>query len=139
MAELDDDTGVDVTRCHANGFVVIADDAQQFVASVLELHEELHHGEKVLRRCEEADRNVMREVIDAVDERDLLLVAFYRHILPIDHQEATETFGVAVGEGDLVVVRQRIQFVHNAPVSCINAFADAGSESPRTRALEMGE
>lgn len=48
MAELHDDTGVDCSRRHADGFVVIADQGKQFVAGVLELREELQQRLVVL-------------------------------------------------------------------------------------------
>ncbi len=47
----------------------------------------------------------MCEVIHPIDERNLLFVALYRDILPINDQRAAETLGIAVPFGDVVVVR----------------------------------
>lgn len=105
MTELDDDGGVDMLRRHANGFVVITNQCQKFVTGVLEFREKLHESLEVLGGSKQTDRNVMREVIDAVDERNLPVVTFHRHELPIHDEKAAETFGIAVTEGDIVVVR----------------------------------
>ena len=137
MAELDDDAGVHLTRCHANGFVVIADDSKEFVTGVLELREELHQRREVLRRCKQADRNIMRQVINAVDERNLPVISFYRNKLPVHHEEAAEALGIAVGERDLIVVRQRIQLGHKCSVGGINALPNACSERAGARTFEV--
>lgn len=79
----------------------------------------------------------MREVIDAVDEGNLSLVALHRDELPIDHQEAAEPLGIAVAECDIVVVRQGMKFCNDAPVGCINAFADVHRDGANARTLEM--
>lgn len=79
----------------------------------------------------------MGQVIDAVDERNLSIVAFDSHILSIDHQKPAEAFGIAVAERDLVVVRKGSQFANERSVGRINAFADACCERARARALEM--
>ncbi len=137
MADLDDAAGVDRSCGHADGLIVIADDAQQFVASVLELGKELLHHLEVLGWSQEADGNVVCCVINAVDEGNFLLVALHRHILPIDHEEAAEAFGIAVGEGDLVVMRQGIQFGHECSVGRINALFDPCRERAGAGALKV--
>lgn len=130
MTELDDATGVHISSRHADGFIVIADESKQFISGVLELREELHECLVVLRECEHANRNIVREVIDAVDERDLAIVSFHRHKLSIHDEEAAETFWIAVGEGDLIVVRKRIEFCDNPMVSSIRSFADSRGKCP---------
>ena len=137
VAELDDDAGVDLRGRETDGFVVIADERLQIVAGVLEFREELEHCLEIFRWSEHADGNVVRQVIDAVDERNLPIVAFHSNELSIDNKEATETFGIAVGERDLVIVRESIQFAHERSVGGINALADACSECAGARALEM--
>lgn len=128
MAELDDTTGVHISGCHANGFIVIADENQQFVAGVLELGEKLDQGLVILRRCEHANRNVMREVIDAIEERNFPIVTLHGHELPVDDQEAAEAFGITVRECDFIVVRQMIKLCDNSLVGCIGSFADPRGE-----------
>ncbi len=137
MAELDDDTRIDSNCCHANGFVVVADQCLQVIAGVLQLREVLEHRLIVLGRGKQADRNIVRQVIDAVDERNLSIIAFHCHELPVDNQEAAETFGIAVGEGDLVVVWKGIQLFCETPVGCIDAFADLGGKCTDACSLQM--
>lgn len=137
MTELDDDTGVHLFRGETNGLVVVADECLKVVARVLELREVLEHRLEVLRWCKQADGNVVGQVVDAVDEGNLPVVAFDCHILSIDHQKPAEAFGIAVAERDLVVVRESIQFMYERSVGRVNAFADAGRERAGARALEM--
>lgn len=137
MTELDHDIGVDGSCRHANGFVVITDEGLEFVAGVLELCEELQQCLVILAGCQHADRNVMREIINAVDERDFLIVAFHCDKLSIDHKEAAEAFRIAVGERDLIVVWKSVQFSDNPVVSSIRSFADVCSDRADTRAFEM--
>lgn len=72
----------------------------------------------------------MREVIDAVDERNLSIVAFHRHKLSIHDEEAAKSFWIAVRERDFIVVWKRIKLCDNSIVSSIRAFADPCSECP---------
>ena len=130
MAELDDAAWVHIFGCHADGFVVIANEGQQFITGVLDLREELDECLVVLAESEHANRNVVREVIDAVDERNLAIVALHRHKLSIHDEEAAETFWIAVGECDLVVVRKSIEFCDNPMVGSIRAFSDPRCERP---------
>lgn len=51
----------------------------------------------------------MREVIDAVDERNFPIVPLHRHELSIYNKEATEAFWIAVGECDVIIVRESIE------------------------------
>lgn len=60
-------------------------------------------------------------VIHAVQERNLLLVAFHLHVLAIGNQRATEAFPVAVIMSNLVVVWESFQFCNNPSVRCTNA------------------
>jgi len=108
MAELDDCVGVDLFRCHADGFVVVADKSLQVVAGVLQFGEELYEGLIILAWSEHANGNVMRQVIDAVDEGNLPIVAFDRHVLSIHHEEAAEALRIAIAKRDLVVVREML-------------------------------
>ena len=48
MAELNNHLRVDCSGCHANRFIVIADESKELVAGVLELREELQKGLVVL-------------------------------------------------------------------------------------------
>lgn len=135
MTELDDDTWVHLFRGETDGFVVVADECLQLIAGVLELREVLQHHLEVLRWGKQAHGNVVGQVIDAVDERNLLLVAFDCDVFSIDHQKPAEAFWIAVAERDLVVVRESIQFAHKRSVGRINAFADACCERARARAF----
>ena len=137
VAELDDDSRVHLSCCHADGFIVITDDGKQFVACVLELHEELLHRQKVLGWSEHAYRDVVRQVINPEDEGNLPVVALHGHVLPIDDKEAAESLGIAVRERDVVVMRQSIQFRRQCSVGGINAFADSCRECAGTCAFEM--
>lgn len=137
MAELGDDTGIYLLRRHADGCIVVADERLQIVACVFELREVPEHCLEVFRRCKDANGNVMREVVDAVDERNLLIVTFHLHIFPVHDEEAAEAFGIAVREGDLIVMGKHIQFLHNSPIRRINAFSDPRSERTDACAFEM--
>ena len=123
MADLHDAAGEHVLRSHTDGIIFIAGDRAERVTHILELCEELHHCLEILRGSEQADRNVMREVIHAVDERDLLIVAFHRHVLSIDHKRSTETLGIAVPLGDFIIVWDGGQFLHELSVRPADAFA----------------
>lgn len=139
VAKLDDDTGVDSSCRHADGFIVIADESKQFVAGILELYEKLQQRLVVLTWSQHADRNVMREVIDTVEERNFLLISFHGDELPINNEEAAESLGIAVAERHLVVVRQSFQLCHETPVGRIDALADLSGQRPNACALEMGQ
>ena len=106
VADLGDTAGKDVQGCHADGIVLIAGDAAKHISGVLELREELEHGLEVLTEREKTDGNIMRFVVNAVDQGDLLRVTLHRHVLPVDHQRTSEALGIAVPFGDLVVVRE---------------------------------
>lgn len=137
MTELDDATWVHISGRHADGFVVIADECLQVVAGVLQFREELHESLVVLAESEHANRNIMREVIDTIDEGDLPIVTLYRHELSVHDEEAAETFRVAVRESDLVVVGQCFQFCNDPSVGRINTFVDLSCQCTDARALEM--
>ena len=137
VAELDDDIGVDGFGRHADGFVVVADERLKCVSGVLELREILEHRLVVLGGGQQADGNVVGEVVDAVNERNLVVIAFHGDELPIDDEEATETFGIAVTERDIVVVGQCLQFGHNASVGCVDAFADSSGNRADAGTLQM--
>ncbi len=137
MAKLNDYTGVDSSRSHADGFIVIANECQKFVAGVLELGEELQQCLVVLAGSQHADGNIVRQVINAVDERNLLVVALHCDEFAIDDKEAAEAFGIAVGKRDLVVMRKSIQLCYETSVGAIRSFADVCSDRADTRALEM--
>lgn len=137
MAYLGDTTGVDILRSHANSIVLVTGDAAEWIVRVLEFREELHHCLEILRGSEQADGNVMRDVIHAVDEGNLLVVAFHRHILSIDNQRATESLPVAVPGRDVIVVRKRFQFSYELPVGATDAFLLTMGQRTDARALEM--
>lgn len=137
MAQLNDDTGIDSARCHSDGFIIITDERKKFISGILEFCEELQKRLVVLTGSEHTDRNVMSEVINAVDERDFFVIAFHRHKLSIHHKKATETLGIAVGESDLIVVWESIQFFNQTSVGCICSFTDACSHRTDTCTLEM--
>ncbi len=137
VTELNDDAGVDLFRSQTDGFVVVADERLQVVAGIFELREELEHRLEILGWGEQADRDIVRQVIDAVDEGNLPVVSLHCHIFPVHDEEAAEALGVAVGERDLVVVGQCIQFGHERSVGRINALADEGRKRASARAFEM--
>lgn len=116
VADLGDAAWEDVLRSHADGIILIAGNAPQRVVHVLELREELDHCLKVLGGGKKADGNVVRDVIHAVDEGNLLLVAFDGDVFPIHNQRASEALPVAVPGGDIVVMRQCLQLLHQACV-----------------------
>lgn len=139
VAELNDATGVDRSRRHADGFVVVTDKTEKLVAGVLELREVLEARLVVLRGGEETDRNVMRQVVDTVDERNLPVVAFDCHVLAIHHEEAAEALGIAVLESDVIVVREPRKLPHNSCIRRVDAFADHACERADARTLEVSE
>lgn len=53
----------------------------------------------------------MRRVVDAVDERDLLIVTLHGNVFAVHNQRTAESFEVAVRFADFVVVRQGSEFV----------------------------
>jgi hypothetical protein len=77
------------------------------------------------------------QVVDAVDEGNLSIVAFHCDELPIHDEEAAEAFGITVGERDLIVVRKSIQLCDNAPVGTVRSFANVLSDRADARPLEM--
>ena len=137
MADLHDAAGEDVLRCLPCRVILITGHASEGISRVLELREELDHGLEVLGWTQEANGDVMGDVIHAVDERDLLVVALHRHVLPIDNQRASETFPVAVPSGDIIVVWQRFQFPHQCAVDATPTFAIVCCKCTNTRPLQM--
>ncbi len=105
MADLHDAARKHVLCRHSDCIVLITRDAPEWIASILEFCEELNESLKIFRGSEQASRDVMCEVIHPIDERNLLFVALYSDILPINDQRAAEAFGIAVPFGDIVVVR----------------------------------
>lgn len=79
----------------------------------------------------------MRQVVDAVDERNLLLVAFDSHVLAIDDEEAAETFRIAVRKGDIVVVREPQKLPHNSPIRCIDTLPDPACQCADAGAFQV--
>lgn len=79
----------------------------------------------------------MCEVIHPIDERNLLLVALYGDILPIDDQRITETLRITVPFGNVVVVRDFLQFPHKLSVRPANAFAMISCKCADACSLEM--
>lgn len=79
----------------------------------------------------------MCEVIDAVDERDFLLIALHRYILSIDDQRTAESLGIAVPLGNVVVVRDFLQLPHELSVRSSNAFAMISCKCADACSLEM--
>ena len=79
----------------------------------------------------------MRDVIHAVDEGNLLRIAFHGHVLPIHDQRATEALPVAVPRSDIVVMWNGFQFSYQLPVSSSYAFLLAMGERTNTRTLQM--
>ena len=139
VAELDDAARVHVPSSHADRFVVIADHSEEVVTGILELGEVLHPCLVILARSEEADRDVVGQVVHAVEQRKLLRVSLYFHVLPVDDEETTEALGIAVGERDIVVVRELQKLPHHASVRRIDALANAPGERANARALDVCE
>ncbi len=137
MADLHDATGEDVLRGHADGLVLVAGDTPERIVYVLQLREELHHDLEVLGGCEEADGNVMCDVIHPVDEGNLLVVPLHGHILPVDDQRASKALPVAVPSGDVIVVGERGQLTYQLPVRPSNPFLPTMSECADACSLEM--
>ena len=137
MAQLNDALWVHIFCCHADGFIVITDEGEQFIARVFEFHEELHECMVVLRECEHADRNIVCKVINAVEEGNLPIETFHRHKFSIHNKETTETFGIAVRERNLVVVRKMLQLCDNSSVGRINSFTDFCSECASARTFQV--
>ena len=137
MAELDYNPGVDCFRRHTDGFIVVADESKELIAGVLQFREELEQCLVVLAGSQHADRNVVREVINAVDEWNLAVVPFHRNEFPVYNEEATESLGIAVGQSDVIVVRKRIQLCDNASVGRIGSFSDVSRHRTNARALQM--
>lgn len=137
MAKLDDHLRIYCSGCHTDRFIVVADQCKKFIAGVFQLREELEQCLVVLRGSQHTDRNVMREVIDAVDERNLPIISFYGHEFAINDEEAAEPLGITVRKSHLVVVWQSFQFCRDAPVGCICSFPDVSGHRADARALEM--
>lgn len=130
VAELNNAVRVDISGRHADGFVVIADENIKLISGVLQLREELHESLVILAECEDANRNVVREIIDAVDEGNLTIITLHRYKLSVHDEEAAEALGVAVGECDVVVVRKMLQLCNKTIVGSIRAFSDPCSKRP---------
>lgn len=79
----------------------------------------------------------MRDVIHAVDEGDLLIVAFHSDILSIHDERASEAFPVAVPGGDIVIMRQSIQFLLHPCVRRVQPSSDAGGQRADACAFEV--
>ena len=137
MADLGDDAREDVLCSHTNRIVLVAGNTAQRVVHVLELREELDHCLMALRGGEEADGNVVRDVIHPVDEGNLLVRALHRDVFPIDEQRASKALPVAVPGGDVIVVGKNLEFLHQACVGRIEPPPNPCSQRTDTCALEM--
>jgi len=67
----------------------------------------------------------VRPVINAVEERNLLLVPLHLHELPIHDKFSPEAFPVAVVPCDIVVVGESIEFFYDSGIRAIQALSDA--------------
>lgn len=137
MTQLDDDAREDVSGCHPDGFVIVTGDGDERVVRILELLEVLHPGLKALGGSEEADRDIVRQVVDAVEERNLLLVALHGYVLAVHNEGAPESLPVAVPGGDVIVVGELLKLRNKARIRPIEASVDSRSERSDTRTLEV--
>ena len=137
VTELDDDVREDVSGCHSDGLVIVAGEGNKRVIRIFELLEVLHPSLKALGGCKEADWDVMRPVVDAVEERNLLLVTLHCNVLAVHNEGASEAFPIAVPGGDVVVVREPCQLCDDSRVRSIEAPADPRRKRTNARALEV--
>lgn len=135
VADLDNAAGEDILRRHADGIVLVASNTPERISRVLQFCEELHECFKVLRGGEETDGNVVRDVVHAIDERNLLRIALHCNVLPIDDQRAPEAFPVAVPGRDVVVMRKSFQFSYKLPVGASDASPFTMSKRADARPL----
>lgn len=137
MTDLDNATGKHVLRCHTYGFVLIASDASNRVTHILEFHKELHHRLEAFGRSEHTYWNVVSDVIHTIDERNLLVVAFYGYILPVHNQRTTEALPVAVPSRDIIIVGERFQLSYDLAVGAANTFVLPMRKRADTRPFQM--
>ena len=74
---------VHTVECSTNALVVIANNATKTVVCVSQFHEELSESKVVLTRHKDTNRNVVCFVVNAVDEWNLSVIAFYLYKLSI--------------------------------------------------------
>ena len=84
MAELYQTFGEYVSRCHLDRFVVITHHC------VLWLRKELLHGKIIFAQYQNVNRDIVRGVVDAVDERSLLIITLHLHVLAVYNQYSLE-------------------------------------------------
>ena len=137
VTELDDDVRKDVSGCHSDGFVIVAGDGDQRVIRILEFLEVLHPGLKALGGSEEADRDVVGQVINAVEERNLPFVALHRNVLSVHNERSSESLAIAVPGSDVVVMGEDCEFSNELPVSSTDALGGTACECANARAFEV--
>lgn len=135
MADLYNDIRKDIDCCLLDCRIIITCHRDKGVIHVLELYEELYPWFEALWACEKAAGKIMCGVIHSVEEWNLLLVAFYLHILPIHDKCAAEAFPVAVPLCDLIVVRKNFQLFNNPSVRSANTSMTSVSKCADTCSL----
>lgn len=130
MAELQEGFRVHVVRGHTDCFVVVAHDGEAVVARVLQLREELHPRLVALARSQHADGDVVSAVVNAPQERNLLVAPFHRDVLAVHDDDPAELLRVAVLHGDAVVVRECITLGFEEGEGLANTLADFEGKTP---------
>ena len=137
VTDLYDDIGKDILCRLLDRRVVITGHRDERVVHVLELREELLPCFEALCAGEDAAGKVMCGVVHAIQERNLLLVAFHLHMFAIGHQRAAEAFPVAVVVSDLIVVWEHCEFFHYFPVRSTNAHMSSVRKCANACPFEM--
>ena len=137
MAELWQDIGKDVLCGHSDGLTVITGHGDEWVVHILQLREELYPPLEALARCQETHGNVMRPVVDAVEQWNLPLVSLHLHVLPIHDEFSPESLPVAEIVCHIVVVGQGCQLPCDAPVGRPYAYGIVIGQRPDAGSLEV--
>ena len=106
MTELNDARRIGMKSCHANRFIIITDEREQFITSILEFDEELYESLVILAWSKHTNRNIVCEIINAVNERNLAVITFHRYELSINNKKPAESLRVAISECYLVIMRK---------------------------------
>jgi hypothetical protein len=137
MADLDNDIGEDILCSLLDSWIVITGNRDEWIVHVLQLRKELHPCFEALRAREDATREIVRCVIHAIEEGNLLLVALHLHIFSINNQGTTEAFAVAIVMRDLVVVGKVLQLFYDPCIRSIESSTDTVCKCANTQSFEM--
>lgn len=112
LAELERNAWIKLFKGSWQGLPIIGENDLDGVVQGLQETEECEEGICVFGRDKDPEKNIVRFVINAVDERDFLRISFYLHVLPVHDENARRIAAEIPCEVD--ALWETSQFLHDA-------------------------